>query len=250
MTRPIFEPSTARAQAGTGWDVQQLQRRPAPPPSGAGCYTFIDEIELLADGTIDLTAIPQTYRHLRLVAQVAGASQDIMGLWLNGDDPTNTTDGNFYSVMRQLWRNMYGEGYPPGLSTFGSSQSSECDPCNLSDFSWAVIPNIEASDAEFFYFSTRDTTNDDSKAWTNFILDIPYYTRDTYKAMPFTMDGWNYADTQEGGDPDNAKRNYLQMRGTVFYVGPDPISEIHLGQQQNGGDGLAAGSIASLYGIC
>ncbi len=228
--------------------IRALERS-APP--GGSCWTFIQEIELVANGTIDFVAIPQTYRHLQLKAQIALPDEsDIMGLWLNNDDPTNTTDGLFYSVMRQFWRNMYGYGYPPGRSIFGDSQGLECDPCNLSDFNWGVLPNIEYSDAEFFYVCGRRALHDDPKAWTNFTLDIPYYTRDTYKAMPFRIDGWGFADTQEGGDPDNAKRNYLQMIGTVFYVGPDPITEIHLGQQQNIADGLAADSIASLYGIC
>ncbi len=56
MTRPIFDPSTAREIAKSGWDVSQLQRRPAPiqTPAGSGCPApcndnFFDAIGLLPD---------------------------------------------------------------------------------------------------------------------------------------------------------------------------------------------------------
>lgn len=109
------------------------------PGAGGGAWTLIEDIHLAGDGGIDFQSIPDTYKHLKIIASLRSdraAVSDAVYIRFNNDS------GNNYDFTRQLSRAagpLTAEGI--GVSYMYNGCVAATGPANVFDGSEILIPD-------------------------------------------------------------------------------------------------------------
>lgn len=183
-----------------------------------GDFVFIEE--LAVGGTpsnLTFSSIPQTYRHLRIEANLGGDSGSIQPIiqWNGNTDAGYRTIGNFASAPG-------GTSVPP--ETFYDGVGIGVQPC-----CGLHVPEASLASPELFY--------------ANFIFEFPYYT------APASVYGRQSTVIFNGFANQDDNENYWTSSGGGFYPAGSGIPMTSIVLTTLSGTNLAQDSIASLYGI-
>lgn len=260
MSRPIFEPTTPRDVAASGWDISQLQRRPAPTAATGSDYVLIATNEIVdgegivCDGQGNQTGvdddpmefgdvdpcnpIPQTYLHLVLELSVKSAR----------------TQTNMIATL--------GVPYDDIVLILGTPTCEECG-----DHSWRASKSPDANtdpdtpidrgggsagSAAIFIPGALPPVDFNGGAagegafYSSVTVEFPYYSRtDRVKGIHWQCDA-----LLPGGVDGEELVPYHANGGGAWPL-DDPFGGLALGQMTIIGwnTGLADGCLGSLYGI-
>lgn len=187
--------------------------------SGSGSdFVFLGETVLAAPGRLDVPITNQTFRHLRLEMLVRCTGPGNSNLF----PAFNYAPGNALHNMRaqvMFWN----VNFTPGAQF-------PADTLNPS------------FDGGLLYIANDSQEPSDPNAWSQVVIEVPYYTQLTYKGMTITT-------ITQTIDAADGVQSFVWCNAAGVYLDIAPLTLISFLGSADGGADLIAGSRASLYGI-